>query len=370
MFHLESEFYRLPLRFDSERLAEEVLQFSENEWCPHPQGHAGNTALPLMSVGGGINDDVKGPMRPTPFLARCPYIAQVLASLGTVIGRARLMRIAGQSDATPHVDTNYYWMHHVRVHIPAVTFPEVKFLCLEKSVHLAAGECWIFDSWKQHNVVNPVSAARIHLVADTVGSAAFWDLVARSGEDGRFVPFVPSVASPNIDFEDENFPVVMHPFEQQALAARMLGSLADPAPARALAHALERLHQQWHALWTAHGDGEAGWPAYREAISAFDAALPALAGDLALRNGVPLLEALRQAIVRPALSPEVLERRNASSSFSSSSSSSPLADDPAPSARSQTPVWERNWERNSISQGGGVRGPVPAHQPAEHPRPA
>src|SRR5215210_1384995 len=183
MFHLDSEFYRLPLRLDSKRLAEEVLQFSDDEWRAHPQGHAGNTALPLVSVGGGINDDVKGPMRPTPFLARCPYLAQVLASLGTVIGRARLMRIAGQSDATPHVDTNYYWMHHVRVHIPAVTYREVKFLCLDQSVHMAAGEAWIFDSWKMHNVINPVPAPRIHLVVGTVGSTAFWNLVARAGEE-------------------------------------------------------------------------------------------------------------------------------------------------------------------------------------------
>ena len=57
------------------------------------------------------------------------------------------------------MDTNYYWMHHVRVHIPAVTYPEVKFLCLDQEVHMAAGECWIFDSWKKHNVINPVECA-------------------------------------------------------------------------------------------------------------------------------------------------------------------------------------------------------------------
>ena len=325
MFRLDSEFYRLPLRFDSAQLAAEVRQFTEEEWRAHPQGHAGNTAIPLVAVGGGINDEVKGPMRPTAFLARCPYLAQVLASLGTVIGRARLMRIAGQSDATPHVDTNYYWMHHVRVHIPAVTYPEVRFLCLDKSVHMAAGECWIFDSWKTHNVINPVSAPRIHLVADTVGSAAFWELTDRVAEAPREVPFDAAAGAPTIEFEEENFPVVMNPFEQHALAVRMLESLADPASVRPLARALERLHQQWHALWTAHGEGESGWPAYRAAIGDFDAALPALAGDRVLRNGVPLIEALRQTIVRPALSPEVLEKRKQffSSSSSSSSSSSP-----------------------------------------------
>ena len=75
---LTSEFYKLPLRFDPARLASEVLQFTEAEWRAHPQGHPGNTAIPLVSVGGGINDEVRGPMAMTPFLQRCPYLQQVL----------------------------------------------------------------------------------------------------------------------------------------------------------------------------------------------------------------------------------------------------------------------------------------------------
>jgi len=34
---LDTEFIKLPLRFDVDRLAEEVSQFSEDEWRPHPQ---------------------------------------------------------------------------------------------------------------------------------------------------------------------------------------------------------------------------------------------------------------------------------------------------------------------------------------------
>jgi uncharacterized protein (TIGR03032 family) len=309
MFHLDSEFHRLPLRLDAARLAEEVRQFSEEEWRAHPQGHAGNTALPLIAVGGGINDEVKGPMRPTPHLARCPYIQQVLAAFQTPLGRARLMRIAGQSDATPHIDTNYYWMHHVRIHVPAVTYPEVRFLCLDKSVHMAAGEAWIFDSWKTHNVVNPVTAPRIHLVADTVGSAHFWELVEQAGTAPREVHYVPSV-HPVLPLEEENFPLVMTPFEQQALASRMWQHLPESTRPPALRRALDRLHQQWHALWTEHREAEAAWPLYRETIATFDARLPELASDLRLINGVPLLEALRQTIVRPAVNPEVAAARS------------------------------------------------------------
>ena len=43
---------------------------------------------------------------------------------------------------------------------------------------MAAGEAWIFDNWRRHSVVNPHTADRIHLVADTAGSSAFWQFVA------------------------------------------------------------------------------------------------------------------------------------------------------------------------------------------------
>ena len=47
---------------------------------------------------------------------------------------------------------------------------------------MAAGEAWVFDTWKHSQRRQPRWATRrIHLVADTVGSAAFWELVA-SGE--------------------------------------------------------------------------------------------------------------------------------------------------------------------------------------------
>src|SRR5215212_227225 len=108
--HLSTEFIRLPLTFDAERLAAEVAAFAESEWRPHPQGHPGNSALPLIALDGDPMDDgVAGHMLPTPNLERCPYLQQVLASFETVFGRSRLMRLEGQSEATLHVDTNYYW---------------------------------------------------------------------------------------------------------------------------------------------------------------------------------------------------------------------------------------------------------------------
>ena len=138
---LSRPFIRLPLRFDVDRLRAEIATFAAPDWRPHPQAHPGNSALPLVAVGGDPgNDGVAGAMAPTPHLSRAPYIRQVMAALGAPLGRSRLMQLDARAEATPHVDTNYYWLDRVRVHVPVVTRPEVEFQCGGASVHMPAGD--------------------------------------------------------------------------------------------------------------------------------------------------------------------------------------------------------------------------------------
>ena len=68
-------------------------------------------------------------MRPTPHLAKLPYVRQVLASFGVVWGRSRLMRLDPGAVVPEHADINYHWFYRVRVHIPIFTRPEVLFHC-------------------------------------------------------------------------------------------------------------------------------------------------------------------------------------------------------------------------------------------------
>src|SRR5450432_1600692 len=175
---LQVPFVQLPLRFDASLLAEEIAQFDESKWRPHPQGYPGNSALPLVAVGGDpASDALRGPMAATPFLERCPYLRQVLGSLDVVVGRTRLMRLSGQAEVTAHVDTAYYWWQRVRVHIPIVTQSTVRFFCGDAEVNMAAGECWIFDTWRMHRVLNDAERSRVHLVVDTVSGDGFTTLV-------------------------------------------------------------------------------------------------------------------------------------------------------------------------------------------------
>ena len=124
---LASEFIQLPMHFDVQRLLDEVESFEEPDWDPHPLGYAGNSALILVSAGGGKNNDYCGAMQPTEALLNSPYIAQILAQFNTVIGRSRLMRLGPGCVVPPHSDTNYVWRNRIRIHIPIVTDPAVVF---------------------------------------------------------------------------------------------------------------------------------------------------------------------------------------------------------------------------------------------------
>ena len=274
---LDTPFVRLPLRVDAERLAAEVARFAESDWRPHPQGHKGNDALPLVArLGNPLDDGVSGPMLPTPQLARAPYLRQILTGLGSVIGRTRLMRIVGNGEATLHADTNYYWMQRVRVHIPVKTYPEVRFLCGGVELNMKPSEVWIFDTWREHNVLNPNPGTRIHLVIDTVGSAAFWEWVA-AGER----PF----ADLSSDLAQTN-------------SADLAAEIQD----------LQwRFLREWRNVWAAHGPHPSGWPVYQRLIEGLDAALTPLADKLLLPNNTDAVEAVRQMVIRSALNPDLAD---------------------------------------------------------------
>ena len=166
---LDTTYIRLALRVDAARLAAEVMAIPEERWQDHPEGAAGNTALPLVAAHGDEHDpSTTAGMRPTPVLASLPYTRAIMAALHAPIGRSRFMRIEAEGSLGMHVDINRYWQDHMRVHVPVITHPDVAFLCQDESRHMATGEVWVFDTWRRHGVENPANHARIHLVIDTV----------------------------------------------------------------------------------------------------------------------------------------------------------------------------------------------------------
>jgi hypothetical protein len=301
---LKQPFLKLPIRFDADALATEVRALPDTAWTPHPTGFVGNEAVRLVTPGGEPTDALDGQMGPTRHLESCSYIRQIMAEIGAVWGRSRLMGLAAGGEVPAHVDTHYYWRTHLRIHIPVITNPGVSFTCGDETVHMAAGECWLFDSFRWHQVQNKGSEQRIHLVLDTVGGGRLPELMraAETGAaDARLVK--PGERSgDNLVFERVNSPKVMSPWEMRCHLA-FLSDAALPHPL--LEPVLERVEQfidAWAATWAAFGTEDAGRPAYLQLIQSVRTDLANLGGQqIALPNKWPLYHMFEQLIFAMAL---------------------------------------------------------------------
>jgi hypothetical protein len=309
---LQVPFVQLPLRFDAQQLVAEVEAIERTAWREHPQKYPGNYALPLIaSEGDPDSDAIWGPMRPTEYLRRCPYLQHVLARLGAVWGRTRLMKLAPGAEVTPHADINYYWRDRVRVHVPVLTSARVQFVCGEAEVNMAAGECWIFDTWRPHRVLNPTPDDRIHLVADTVGGDAFWAMVELGRSPQRGVPHgwqaeeflydAANTTAPKLVFESNNVPQVMSPWELRDHIQFILDNVETGSDRAAVQRHASRFIFAWRAIWARYGDVREGWPLYRQALDAFIAQIEPQATPLQLTNGMRLMATLRAMVLGVAL---------------------------------------------------------------------
>ena len=178
---------------------------------------------------------------------------------------------------------------------------------------MGAGECWIFDTWRRHRVLNEGSAQRIHLVADTVGGERFWGLLSEGRAPGQayhgeWRPRLhPPVAGKRgqLDFEQVNAPAVMSPWEVREHMVFLLGEcVADPRLG-AIQAALLRFSRRWQALWACHGEDAAGRPRYQALLDATRRELLGLGADrIDLRNDVGFWHALNSHVFDMALSDE------------------------------------------------------------------
>tara|TARA_B100000809_G_scaffold227215_1_gene239410 strand:- start:1277 stop:1528 length:252 start_codon:yes stop_codon:yes gene_type:complete len=81
----------------------------ESQLIDYPDKFEGNASIPMISVNGKINNDFNGPIKMTPRLKKSPYIKQIIALFGEVIGRSCLMRLAPDCEVPIYSETNYHW---------------------------------------------------------------------------------------------------------------------------------------------------------------------------------------------------------------------------------------------------------------------
>ncbi|HEX8214692.1 MAG TPA: aspartyl/asparaginyl beta-hydroxylase domain-containing protein [Allosphingosinicella sp.] len=303
---LKQPFLQLPRRFCAETLAAEVRALPPSAWVPHPGNYAGNDAVLLITPGGQMTNAFAGPMAPTEHLAKCPYIMEVMAEIGAVWGRSRLMGLAPGADVPAHVDINYHWRTHLRVHVPVITTPKVVFTCGGDKVHMAPGECWIFDSFRMHGVHNGGSEKRVHLVLDTVGGEELWDLIeeAEGAGPGAAPKDCPPGQRPTdtIAYERVNTPTIMSPWEVRCHIDFIHEHMVPDPRLDSAFKRLDKFAYAWIGAWARYGEAEAGIPHYQRLIAGVQRDIAALGGgEMKLRNQIPLSTELLELIFKVAV---------------------------------------------------------------------
>ena len=98
-------FIQLPLQFDADTLAREVLGFGPEHWREHPEKYPGNFWLPLIAADGNPdNESFFGPMRPPPYLLQAPYLIQALSFITPCWGPTRPLHPPRQAGVGPPSD--------------------------------------------------------------------------------------------------------------------------------------------------------------------------------------------------------------------------------------------------------------------------
>lgn len=168
---------KLPITFDAERLAADAAKFTGGDWAPHFNTHyyEGDwSVVPLRAVKGGHLAIYPDPNAPegfieTGFMARCEYVPEVLRSFECEMETVRFLSLAAGSVIKRHRD---YALGiedgFVRVHIPVITNPQVRFTLADEVVDMRPGEAWYLNVNNYHSVQNDGACDRIHLVIDCV----------------------------------------------------------------------------------------------------------------------------------------------------------------------------------------------------------
>ena len=261
-------FVLLRYQFDLDALQKEVLPLLEQQWLAHPQGFEGNQTLPLVSVRGQYNHEFAnaGQMLPTPALAQCHYIRQILSKLDVPISRTRLMRLDAGARVSRHYDAGYHWYKRIRIHVPIFTHPDVIFGCADKQQHMKAGEAWCFDHRQWHWVQNNSPYPRVHLVIDTKGTNSF---ISSLSEENPSKEYFNSVSEHSKSFR-------LEPYRYEVLEPRDLSLILEPFKSLSitrnsnpLREDLVRFKLNWKCVFKQYGHHISGEKEYRKLIQRF-----------------------------------------------------------------------------------------------------
>lgn len=143
-----------------------VQQNYEGEWCVIALRGPAGAEHPIQMI---YSDPSCSEFADTPYLAKCPYIRDVLSWFKCPLQSVRLMKLTAGSHIKEHCDHDLeVESGAARLHIPLLTSTHVDFRLNGSSVVMREGECWYLRLSEPHSVKNDGSSDRVHLVIDTL----------------------------------------------------------------------------------------------------------------------------------------------------------------------------------------------------------
>lgn len=373
---LDAPLIRLPYRFDAETVRQ-ALESLETEVTPTGDG----ASIVLIGPAGRSGDFGRsGVMRPTDSLKQAPQLAELLAAPGVVLGRTRLLRLA-PGGATPHRhDLDRYWEDRARL---AFALEDTTLRSGDRELLAPAGSVWLIDGWRGWQLTAPEDRESAVVLADSVGSAAFWSLVASAdrpeagdeaeGMSPRSIRIAgDSAAIERLETERVQPPAILPAAEMDQYARVVLEEMRESGngPERALerlASALASFRRQWQAAVAQHGDGDEGRAACRQALEQVWSQVVQFAHPWRLVNGEFALRRFHDLLFADALHGEdgapveVVPRAQLDQLLSGAAGGAKTA----PQAREAASA--AGGEQGEPARGGETRAPQPT---AQAPAPA
>ncbi|MGY3090576.1 hypothetical protein ACVWYF_003631 [Hymenobacter sp. UYAg731] len=175
------KYIRFNQQFDAEQLKREVAQVETALWQDHynrSNYEGGWSTIQLRSLHGQVANNTAvhagglpagNAFRDTPLLTQCPYIKGVIDFFQIEKTSIRLMKLDAGAIIKPHSDHNLNFEEgEVRIHVPVITNPQLKFYLEEERLVMEEGSCWYLNLSRQHQVINDGPTARVHLVIDGI----------------------------------------------------------------------------------------------------------------------------------------------------------------------------------------------------------
>lgn len=302
---LDAPLIRLPYRFDALEARTIASGLPEDAWQHRPDSGGTLHAASLIAADGSADAGRRyGRMQPAACFKGIPALASLLLAPGMVVGRTRLLRLATGGATSLKRDLDAYW--HDRVRLVYVMEDGFTLHSGEAAIAAPAGTAWLVDGWRGWKLAAGDAGEALALMVDTVGSAAFWSLVAsadrpESGDEAtELSPRTVGLSGSREDIEALETETVRRDAVLPAAELKernrvVLDEIREVAPASAPALArleavTDSFQRQWQAVLARHGNDESGHDARRQCLEQAWSQIAQFARPWTLANGASAAE--------------------------------------------------------------------------------